>query len=96
LVGVRNDFGWFVEYVGGVREMRMYLVVYDNGYSYSDNENYPVAIFETFKKAKDFCLSKGYKETKIEEYFKCANGWNGERSLEIQIVELNQIINDVD
>jgi hypothetical protein len=76
--------------------MRLYIVNFDNGYDYSDNESYSVGVFETFKMAKDYCLSKGYIETDVEGLFKKNKDAKNEyftryySTMEIKIIELNQ------
>jgi hypothetical protein len=74
--------------------MRMYLVNFDNGCVYDDHESYTCGVFETFKMAKDYCLSKNYIETEIEGLFKKKEDYryfsNREMNLEIVIVEMNR------
>jgi hypothetical protein len=80
--------------------MRLYLVEFDNGGQYDDNENYVCGIFDTYEKAKNFCLSWKYEEMNIEGYFKnkCdfENKYFGLKSLEIVEVGLNKMIREID
>jgi hypothetical protein len=74
--------------------MRMYLVNFDDGCVYDDHQSYTCGVFETFKKAKDYCLSKNYIETEIEGlFYKLEDSRyysNREMSLEIVEVEINK------
>jgi hypothetical protein len=74
--------------------MRLYLVNFDNGCVYDDHESYTCGVFETYKKANDYCLSKDYVESEIEGLFikKEDSRYysNREMSLEIVIAEMNE------
>jgi hypothetical protein len=80
--------------------VRLYLVTFDNGYDYSDHESYAVGVFETFKMAKDFCLSQNYIETETEGLFRKKEEYeyytSVYKSLEIEVIELNNAFNEVD
>lgn len=82
-----------------MKPLRLYLVTFDNGYDYSDHESFAVGVFETFKMAKDYCLSTGYIETETEGLFKKKEEYeyftSNYHSLEIEIIELNQVFKDV-
>jgi hypothetical protein len=79
--------------------MRLYLVNFDNGYDYSDNENYDVAVFDSYEKAEKFCLSKGYEETEIKGLFQKKHVYkyytHFKYSLSIIEVKLNEQFEDV-
>jgi hypothetical protein len=80
--------------------VRLYLVTFDNGYDYSDHESYAVGVFETFKMAKDFCLYQNYIETETEGLFRKKEEYeyytSVYKSLEIEVIELNNAFNEVD
>ena len=77
--------------------MRIYIVEYDNGFDYSDQENYIVGVFHTFKKAEDYCLTKGYNKTDVEGYYEKDFNWgNYKRSLSINMTYINEVINEAE
>jgi hypothetical protein len=51
----------------------IYLLIYDNGWGYSDNENYTIAVFDNYKGACEFCENKGYSETETLGYYTLEN-----------------------
>jgi hypothetical protein len=54
------------------------------------NDSYTCGVFETFKKAKDYCLSKNYIESEIEGLFikKEDSRYYSNRELDLEIVEV--------
>jgi hypothetical protein len=48
---------------------KIYLVDFDNGCEQEDNESWVCAIFDSYEKAEEYILSKGYNETGTKGLF---------------------------
>jgi hypothetical protein len=71
--------------------MKVYIVIYDNDRQYEDYESYAMGIFDDYIKAVQFCLDKGYKETRTIDLFeKNRKGWSGCEYLSISEIEMNK------
>jgi hypothetical protein len=81
-----------------VEEKKTYLVEYDNGCDNDDNDSYIFAIFESYEKAEEFCLTKGYEKTGTKGLFKkkWKGFWGLYYSLSIIETKMNEVFYEIE
>ena len=49
---------------------KIFLLNYDNGVMYDDNQTYAIGVFDDYQKAVDFILRKGFKQSEVRDIYK--------------------------